>query len=172
MKRTSAIVAIALVAGLLSGCGTMGTTPEKLISQVKGMHKPEAIQNYEVDRSLADVSAALKDRAAQCLAVTVTTSYRDGYAYHVDTTVFTPHVKGDKRHTRLTLQEGYGPNVHVIGGDKPEPDGWYIIVLDAWAEGPHKTRVESYSGRGDTDTFKAIHHWVDGSSRSCPNNPS
>ncbi len=168
MKRASAIVTIALVAALLAGCGTMGRTPEKLISQVKGMNDRDAIQKYEVNRSFAQVSATLRERADQCLAVSVTTSYRDGYAVRTDTTKYTPRVVSNRNRTRLTLQQGWGPEVHVVGEDKPEPDGWYIMVVDVYPEGPQKTRVEGYSGRGDTVAFKAVRHWIEGSNLGCP----
>lgn len=167
MKRLRVIAAVAILAGLLTGCGTMATTPNKLISQVKQMNDHDAIQKYEVNRSLAQVSATLKERSKKCLAVAVTVTYRQGYGYHTDTTYYTPHIRIGARHTRFTLQKGYGKGTIVVG-DKPDKDGWYVMVVDAYSAGGHRTRLEGYSGFGDTVAFKAVRHWADGSNLGCP----
>lgn len=170
MTHIRAIAAAAAVAALLSGCGTMGRTPDKLISQVKNMNNPSAIQKYEVDRPLAQVTSTLKEQARRCLAVTVTNTHQGNYAGTTQTDVltYTPRVTAGGHRTRLTLQKGFGEEVRMVGEDKPEPDGWYIMVVDAYPAGPHRTRVEAYSGNGDNVAFKAVKHWIEGDNLGCP----
>lgn len=167
VKRYLAVY-IVLMTLFLSGCGTMGTTPEKLVQQVKEMNDPTAIQKYEVNRPIAQVTATLKDRGENCMHGKVTVSVKDGYGYHSETRVYTPKVVLGKNRTRFTLQMGYERQATVIGGEDPPKDGWYIMVVDAYPSGANKTRVEGYSGSGDSVKFKAVRNWIEGTNMGCP----
>ncbi len=170
MTHIRAIAAAAVLAALLSGCGTMGRTPDKLISQVKNMNDPSAIEKYEVNHPLARVTATLKEQAKRCLAVTVTDTHEGNYpgTRQTDVLTYTPRVTAGAHRTRLTLQKGFGAEVRMVGEDKPEPDGWYIMVVDAYPAGPNRTRVEAYSGNGTNAAFKAVRHWIEGDNLGCP----
>jgi len=167
MIRAGTLATLVLIVGMLSGCGTMGVTPEQLVKNVKGMNDENAISKYVVNRPLSQVTETFRDRAYRCLSVKVQVTTQQGYAIHTDTMVYTPRVKVYKNHTRLTLQKKFEGAID-LSDQKPAPDGYYIMVADAYPAGPNKTRIESYLGTGEETAMKAVHHWADGSNLGCP----
>ncbi len=162
------LAAIIFLAGILCGCTTAGLTADDLVSTVREKKSEDSVKKFEVDRPLSQVTATFKDRANECLDKRITTtSYTQNGGTARGTAVYTPKVVTGKSRTRLTLQ-AWGIPLAPTGVGKPEPEGYYILVVDAFPAGANKTRVEAYSGNGDSPAFKAIRYWAEGSNLGCP----
>lgn len=157
---------------VLAGCGAAPKTPEAMIDNAKSGGMFSEKESFVVNAPLSKVSAVLKKKAHECLdkgiSFTAAGDTSGGIRMdRVESRKLTPKVTVGKSHTRLTVQvKSTGGSMDV--GDMPD-DGWYFMVVDAYAEGGSKTRVESfYQQSSFHEAFKAIKPWVTGTDSGCP----
>jgi hypothetical protein len=163
---------VSLVALFLGGCGSMPKTPELLIQNVNGGAAFSEKDTFEVKQPIATVSEVLKKKSHECFEQEIShTSQGDTTGgirmdRHI-TRQLTPKVVVGKQHTRLVVQAKTTQGSTELG-DIP-PDGWYMLVVDAYPVNKNTTRVETYyqqtSFRG---AYTAIKPWITGTNMSCP----
>jgi hypothetical protein len=153
---------------LVQACVQLPQSAEEFRSAVPGaaMMKTET---YEVSRALADVAASFRDRAPECLNVSVrTTSHQVGQSFQSYLTHYRATVLTGKERAELHVQqlhEGGG----VIYPSEPPPGGVYMLVLDAYAEAPDRTRIRLYGPAvGYGALYDAIRRWAIGVDLHCP----
>lgn len=161
MTRISILALAVVLVSLLSGCETIAGTPQQLISNIKKDGDSDSIQKFEVNRPLPAVSATLKNQSQRCLAVRMRIQTKDFSSIYT----YTPQMSVGRNHSRLTLQ--WRVNDWFAEGE-PRPNGWYVMVVDAYSAGPNKTRLECYSGMDKPIVLKAVRNWADGSNLGCP----
>lgn len=122
---------------------------------------------FEVKRPLSQVSAVLKDKSTECLQRKIELTWWERGLHRRQVTAFTPKMTYSKDRTRLTLQAKIVEGTTELG-DIP-PDGWYLMVVDAYLVNANTTRIENYfqhtSYKG---AFAAIKPWVTGTNTGCP----
>lgn len=166
-KSLLGLLALAALASMLGGCGTMPATADLLIENAKGGSMFSKKDSYEVKRPVSQVTAVLKDRSSACLSKRLTFSHWEGNLRRTHINVLTPKVTVGRDKTRLTVQvKDESPNVIVVGN--PPPDGFYQLVVDAYPVDKNTTRVETYYQSTYDGMFTAIKPWVTGSSEGCP----
>jgi hypothetical protein len=167
-----ALLTLILAIALLSGCGSMPKTPELMIQNAKDGKMMSEKDVFEVKRPLSQVSAVFKKKANECLRQDVSNNMVVGSASgprlnQRQVHALTPKVIVGKQHTRLTLQVKTTEGATELG-DIP-PDGWYMMVVDAYPVDKNSTRVESYyqytSYHG---AFTAVKLWANGTNMDCP----
>lgn len=157
---------------VLAGCGTIPRTGDLLVTSAKNGDVFSDKESFEVHKPLYQVARVLKRQSHKCLARDISfTAHGDSNGgvtlNRRETRELTPKMKIGRHHARLTVQ------VKSIGGAKdladPPPDGWYMVVVDATAEGAHKTRVDAYYRQTSfKGAFTAIKPWVTGTNMGCP----
>lgn len=165
MRRALFIAAITAVS--LSGCGSFPKTPDLLVENAKGEKMFSEKDVFEVKKPLPQVTALLRKRSAECLQQDVTVRAPRGSMMATDTHRLTPKVEVTKNRTRMTMQK---KTITGLGemGDIP-PDGWYILVVDAYAKDKTTTRVESYfQFSAFKGAFTAIKPWMTDPDAGCP----
>lgn len=164
-------VACVYVVVLLAGCGSMPSTPDLLVQNVKDNKMFAEKDIFEVKRPIEEIAEVFKKKANECLKQTVTSTSRDSTA-GVTTTrrevrSYKPMVVVSKQRTRLTLQSKTIEGATELG-DIP-PDGWYMMVADAYPVSKNVTRIESYmQWPGTRAPFMAVKHWASGTNMGCP----
>jgi hypothetical protein len=124
-------------------------------------------QSFEVNRSIARVSATFKKMAPQCLHKRVK-SVSSGYMYYqVVVTDYNPTVIVGKKHTELDLQQDHIQGVMNVS--KKPKGGYYLMVVDATAIAKNKTRIDMYAPSiGYDHVIDAIKGWATGKNIGCP----
>lgn len=163
--------AVALFAGLLSGCITPAAIPETVVDVAKKHASFTENDIIEVNQPYVHVSEILKNKAKECLRKQVSSeAYAGRQHFLTQVTVITPNVTVGSQKTRLTLQSRIISGSTEIGGTPP-PDGWYYMVVDAYPEGRQKTRVEMYYQKTASSyyvAYPAVKSWVTGENMNCP----
>lgn len=167
------IIVFPLLALFFAGCvGTFPKTPDLLVQSVKSEEMFSEKDTFEVNRPLAQVSEVLKKKAHECLGQDVSFTAENGTVGNIrsqrtESRQLIPKMVVGKQHTRLTLQSKNTGGSTELGD--PPPDGWYIMVVDAYPVGASKTRVESYYRfTMFHGAFTAIKPWVTGTNMGCP----
>jgi hypothetical protein len=124
-------------------------------------------QSFEVNRSIARVSATFQKMAPQCLHKRVK-SVSSGYMYHqVIVTDYNPTVIVGNNHTELDLQQDHIQGVMNVS--KKPKGGYYLMVIDAIAINKNKTRIDMYApSMGYNHVIEAIKGWATGQNIGCP----
>ncbi len=165
------IAVVFFFSALLSGCGTPTTTPEALIQYAKDDRMMSSKDTFEVKQPVTHVTAVLKERSAACLNRQVTSTWtenQNGWVVHKQrVTVFTPRVVAGKERTRMTLQYKYIQANLIQPGDPP-PEGYYLMVVDAYPVDKNTTRVEAYHGGAYKGAFTALKPWLTQANSGCP----
>lgn len=167
----SHLIVVACFVLLLAGCGSMPKTPELLVQNAKGGKMFSEQDTFEVKKPIAEVAEVLKNKAHECLKQKVSTTSNAGgpgvQLMRTDVRAFTPKVVVGKQRTRLTLQTKVVEGSTELG-DIP-PDGWYMMVVDAYPVGNSTTRVETYFQQtGFHGAFTAVKLWTTGKNMGCP----
>lgn len=159
-------VAFGFFSLLLAGCGTLPHTPDILIQNAKDKSMHTQKETFEVKRPVSQIADVFRKKASECLNVTVTQYWIENGRKRSLDRVFTPHVLVDKQRVRLTLQAKFVGTTEL---GSPPPDGWYIMVADAYPVAINTTRVESYfQWTSEHAAFKAVKHWATESNMGCP----
>jgi hypothetical protein len=152
---------------LLTGCGSMPRTPDILVQNAKSESMFSEKDVFVVKRPINQVADVFRKKSTECLNVTVTRSWWDNGVYRQELRTYKPSMTVDKQRVRLMLQTKVVSGSTELGG--PPPDGWYMLVADAYPEGKNSTRVELYvQWTGDKIAFKAVKHWANATSMGCP----
>lgn len=165
-------VVIPLFAVFLAACGSMPKTPDLLVENAKGGGMFSEKETFEVSRPIAQVSDVLRKKAHECLQQQITSVTQGDSSGGIrlqqrQVQALTPKVTTDKQRTRLTLQVKTTQGPTELG-DIP-PDGWYMLVVDAYPLGASRTRVESYYQHSSYHgAYTAIKLWVTGANMGCP----
>lgn len=160
-------IVFSFLALLLTGCGSMPRTPEVLVENVKSGSMLSDKDAYVVKRPLAQVTGVLKEKSAECLNQKIETSWWERGLHRRMVTAFTPRVTASKERTRLTLQSKIIEGSTEVGD--PPPEGWYMMVVDAYAVDKNTTRIESYFQQSSyKGAFTATKAWVTGANMGCP----
>lgn len=161
------LIAFAL---LLVGCGGMPKNAEEfrqgaLNSPFKGTFN--LVETYEVARPFQDVSATLRKKANDCLAITYdwSTEYGQYRTKRSGTTTYKPTFIASAKRAELHLQKNDSGTIQI---GAPAAGG-YIIVLDATPLAKNRTRIDTYANSAEADLFKkAMRGWVTGDNAGCP----
>lgn len=156
-----------LFAFLLTGCGSMPRTPDILVQNAKDGSMFSDKEVFVVKRSIEQIADVFKKKSAECLNVTVTRSWRENGFQRQEVRAYKPSINIEKHRVRLMLQTKVVSGSTELGG--PPPDGWYMMVADAYPVDKNPTRVESYvQWTGENIVFKAVKHWANGTNMGCP----
>lgn len=152
MKKWLALLAIVL---LLVGCS--GTPKNAQEFRQEALNSPfkstfNLVETYEVARPFPDVSATLRKKANECLAVTYDWSTEMGQyrTKRSGTTAYKPTFVASAKKAELHLQKSSTGTIQV---GAPAAGG-YIIVLDATPLAKNRTRIDTYSNPAEADLFK------------------
>ncbi len=157
-----------LLAILLTGCGSMPKTPDLLVQNAKDGKMLSDKDVFEVKRPLSQVTAVLKEKSAECLQRNVETSWWQNGTRRQQIITLTPKIVLSKDHTQLTLQTKHTEAGTFNAGGMP-PDGWYMMVVNAYSTDNRTTRIESYYQESSfKGAFTAIKPWVTGANSGCP----
>lgn len=165
-------IVFSFLAMSLSGCISAPRTADAIVQSAKKGKMFTAKQEFEVDRSLAEVTHILKMRSHQCLrtGISFAAAGDTSGGIRMDKEVsrqLTPKLFASAKHTRLTVQVKATDGTKELGG-MPR-DGWYMLVVDAYPANHHKTRVENYYQQTSfREVFNAIKPWLTGSKKDCP----
>jgi hypothetical protein len=164
-------VVFAVFTALLTGCGSMPGTPELLIQNAKDGATFSDKDSIVVKRSFADVSDVLKKKSNECFQQKVAYTVPDispGIKLNRrEVRAFTPKVAVTKQRTRVTVQSKLTQGPAEM--DDMPPDGWYMLVVDAYPVDKGTTRVESYFQQPNYQgVFTAIKQWANGTNMGCP----
>lgn len=125
------------------------------------------VETYEVARPFPDVSATLRKKANECLAMTYdwSSEYGQYRTKRSGTTAYKPTFVASARRAELHLQKNNSGTIQI---GAPAAGG-YIIVLDATPLAKNRTRIDTYSNPAEADLFKkAMRGWVTGTNPGCP----
>jgi hypothetical protein len=165
MTRTL-YVGIGFLALLLTGCGSMPRTPDILVQNAKDGSMFSDKEIFVVNRPIEQIADIFKRKSTDCLNVQVTRTWRENGLLSKEERVYKPSLQITKQRTRLMLQTKVLNNTDLGG---PPPDGWYMMVADAYPVDKNTTRVESYvQWTGENIVFKAVKHWANGTNMGCP----
>lgn len=170
MIRTNFSVFAFLIV-LLAGCGSMPKTPEILVQNAKDGKMMSEKDVFEVKRPIAEVTEVFKKKAHECFRQEVSSALHDASPgiklNRREVRAFTPKVVVSKQRTRLTLQSKVTEGSTELG-DIP-PDGWYMMVVDAYPANKNTTRVESYyQSTAYHGAYTAVKLWANGTNMGCP----
>ena len=168
MKR-SAVLAAALACALLSGCAAMSGHPqnaEEFRKAVPGAFMAE-VESFEVDRPFSEVAETFKEKAPECLDVTIRTVSRTNMSYQVIVTTYKPTVLVNGNRAELHLQFHHAQGVLNV---TKEPDGgYYLLVADLFPMGDNRTRVDLYRpSMGHDVLIKGVKGWAASGKSGCP----
>jgi hypothetical protein len=159
-------IAFGIFSLLLSGCGSMPHTPDILVQNAKDGSMFSDKEVFVVKRPIEQVTDVFRKKSAECLNVQITRTWRENGALRKEERAYKPSMTVNKQRTRLMLQTKVLNNTDLGG---PPPDGWYMMVADAYPVDKNTTRVESYvQWTGENIVFKAVKHWANGTNMGCP----
>lgn len=166
MFRTRFIVFLLLAVSLV-GCGSMPRTPELLVQNAKDGSMYSDKEVFEVKRPISQVTAVLKEKSAECLQRKVETRWIQNGMKRRQVVALTPTVKAHKDYTQLALQSKTIEGATELGGIPP--DGWYMMVVNAYPVNKSATRIESYYQHNSyKGAFTAIKPWLTDTNSGCP----
>lgn len=165
----SAMLAAALCCALLSGCAAMSGHPqnaEEFRKAVPGAFMAK-VETFEVDRPFAEVAETFREKAPECLNVTIRTVSRTNMSYQVIVTTYKPTVLVNGKKAELHLQFHHEQGVLNV---TKEPDGgYYLLVADLFPVGSSRTRVDLYRPSVGYDVLiKGVKWWAASDSSGCP----
>lgn len=162
IKRWDLLLAVAM----LTGCAGMGSpkTAEEF-RQMMNTSSFRSKDSYEVARPLADVSATLRKKSAECLNIAIEWTNSKGRSGVI--TYKPTFVAGTSRAELHVQRKPEGGGEIVIGAP---PDGEYRVVLDAIALSKSRTRIDEYLLSPIDDKFlaSALLGWAKGDNLGCP----
>lgn len=157
---------------VLAACGCAGLNQPMSAPEYRDAFRRNAwpTQTFQVSRPHAQVSAILRRRASECLALTVekTSTERGGNIAARSRTVYKPTVTVTKERTELTVQRGTrGDDYNPM--QKLPRDGYYIFLAEASPAGRTSTSVTMYpAGGGGMEIGAALRGWAKGDDMGCP----
>jgi len=166
MTRRSLSLAVLLSASL-AGCMTLPRTPELTRKSAQSGAALTEKDIFEVKRPLPQVADAFQRKAPECLSKRVTGRWMENGVMRRQVRAYKPTVNVSKEHVELILQSRIVEGSTELGGIPP--DGWYIVVADAYPVDRNTTRVELYKHAiGHSIVLKAIKGWATGANMGCP----
>lgn len=165
----SAMLAAALCCALLSGCAAMSGHPqnaEEFRKAVPGAFMAK-VETFEVDRPFPEVAETFREKAPECLDVTIRTVSRTNMSYQVIVTTYKPTVlvNGNKAELHLQFHHEQG----VLNVTKEPDGGYYLLVADLFPVGSNRTRVDLYRPSVGYDVLiKGVKGWAASGSSGCP----
>ena len=164
------ILTLGVFALLLVGCGGMAKNAEEfrqgaLNSPFKGTF--DLVETYEVARPFNDVSATLRKKTNECLAITYDWSSEMGQyrTKRSGTTTYKPTFIASAKRAEVHVQRKSSGTIEI---GAPEAGG-YRIVLDATPIAKNRTRIDTYASSAEANLFKkAMRGWVTGDNPGCP----
>jgi len=176
-------VLMLLLVATLAGCAvSWPQNPQEFRERAKNGPHQDLVDNIEVSRPLAEVSAALRRQSAACLNQKVTLKVavggRDangishgGPVRKAGTATYKSTFSGRGRGAEVAVQRKVESTNQFEVGDVPE-DGAYRVVADATAVSANRTRLDVYRMFYNDHTDEAIRdalvHWAKGDSQGCP----
>jgi hypothetical protein len=152
----------------LGGCGTTPMNADEFRRAMKsGAPTFTTVESYEVARPFQDVSATLRKKSGECLAVAVNWTVRSNMGSRSGVRTWKPTFVADSKRAELHIQrKRQGGGEIDLGGP---PDGFYRLVLDATPVGKGRTKIDLYSQTGDDKLIRqALRGWVQGDNLGCP----
>jgi hypothetical protein len=161
-SRWSGLVTASVL--LLGGCSTVTGNPEEFRQQIAA-DAFGAAEKFDVDRSLREVGAILRERASACLNVTTKNYGGPAVRYTMQAWNYTANVVTTDGRVELHVRAKYqGLTLYDQG-----QNGVYIFLAHATPLGARRTHLEmwTYASRGDT-LRAAVKGWAGGSFSGCP----
>ena len=164
-------ISVIILASFIAGCSNMPSTANDLVKGVNAKDIFSKKDVYTVDKPLSRVAAILKYKSNECLKKRTDSTNLQATGigttgYRTTSYVFTPHVLVSRKRVRLAVQyKDVSEGTLSVG----PANGWYFLVVDAYPENRHKTRVESYYRSTTFTTVQpAVKTWLTGSTAGCP----
>lgn len=155
-----------LTAVVLTGCGAMGAPKNAEEFRQASQKGPlKRTDTFEVARPLGDISATLRNKAAECLNVAIRWNNTRGGSGVVK---YKPTFATEKGRASLYVQSKREGGNHTAFGEPP--DGAIRVLIDATAVSGSRTRIDLYlwSPFDDKRLGKAFSGWAKGDDLSCP----
>lgn len=155
-----------LAVAVLTGCAGMGSPKNaEEFRQVVRNGPFKTTDSFEVARPLADVSATLRKKSAECLNIAIKWSNTKGRSGVI--TYKPTFVAGATRAELHVQRKPEGGGEIVIGAP---PDGEYRVVLDATALSKSRSKIDVYLWSAIDDKFlaSALEGWAKGDNLGCP----
>ncbi len=158
---------------VLTGCvGSMPKSADLLVQNAQGGKMFSKKDSFEVQQPVSKVAAVLKEKSAECLQRQINSSHweqQGSFQVHRERSIdLTPIMQVTKERARLTVQLKDVSKGNINLGGMP-PEGWYVMVVDAYPLDKHKTRVDSYfQYTGYDGMYAAVKPWVTGANAGCP----
>lgn len=157
---------VILLSVLLAGCGSLPKTADTLRKNARGGAMFSEKDTVDVKRPVSQIADTFRKKAPECLQKKVAASWDQGGLRRRQVRAFKPTLKVGKDRVELALQ-----SLIVEGGTDvgAPPDGWFIVVVDAYALDKQTTRVELYKhAPGYSAVLPAIKNWATGQNMGCP----
>ena len=150
----------------LAGCVSHPQTAEEFRVAVPGAFMGK-VETFEVDRSFSTISNTMKQKAPECLDVTIKTTSQTTTSYQVIVTNYNPTVIVTGQRAELHLQQVHEQGVMNVS--KVPENGYYLLVMDATPISSNKTRIDMYRPSMGFDVLiKALKGWATGDNVGCP----
>jgi hypothetical protein len=168
MKPATAPACLLFVV-MLSGCAAMSGHPqtaEEFRQAVPGAFLGE-VESFEVNRPYRDVAATFREKAPECLHMTVRTTSQTNMSYQVIVTTYNPTVRVGADRAELHLQQHH--EAGVLNVTREPEGGYYLLVADAVPVGSTTTRIDLYRPSMNHEVLiKGIKGWAAGDIEGCP----
>ena len=124
------------------------------------------VEKFVVNQPLHKIGKAFKQKAPECLNVSIRTVSQTNMSYQVYTTTYKPTVKVTPKKVELYLQQHMD---NVLKVSKEPEGGYYMMVVDVEPVNKKKSQVTIYrSSIGNELIIKSIKRWANGKTRGCP----
>ncbi len=172
-----------LLVATLAACANWPQNPQEFRERAKNGPHQDLVENIDVSRPLAEVSAALHKQSAACLNQKVTLKMmmsnvngRGGYTgggivRNAGTATYKSTFASGGSKVEVAVQRKVEGTKEIEVGTVPE-GGAYRVVADATALSANRTRLDIYRMFYNDHTDEAIRdafiHWAKGDSLGCP----
>jgi len=159
----------AAAAALLAGCAAQPQTAAEFRRATAGSYFASS-GTLEAGRPLAEVAQTFRQKAAECLQGSVTTTVRIITEFQIIiqeyVTDWKPTVAVTQERVELDVQAHTKGRLHL---SRPPAGGPYRLVADAYPVDAGRTRLQWFSSeRGSDYLARAVEGWATGKSMECP----
>ena len=163
--RNLVFLVICAATPVLLGCVSHPLTAQEFREAVPGSFSG-AVEEFEVNRSVAAIGRTFKKKGPDCLDVTVETTSQTNMSYQHYKTTYKPSVAVSAQRAELHLQQKHSNTVNV---SKQPEGGYFLLVADAEPLGAKRSRVTLYKPKfGYKTLIRAVKGWASGENTGCP----
>lgn len=165
MKRRL-LFTVAFFATALSGCSGYEPRNSTEFRRAAVGAISSAIESFEVERPVTEVAETFRENGPKCLRVRVRTRIRSDGKINEYITTYSPTVRIGSSRAELHVQRRIDKSVQA---SKESEGGSYVLVADAIALGPNRTRIDFYRpDSGYEHLAESVRAWAHGTDLECP----